>query len=298
MTDDRAVRALEDVVAVETLAPGLVRVVTWRDAYTVDARGDGCRCPDHEYHDVPVCKHEYAALLADGERYPSPYVTDTGGQRIMTDGGETVREWRVVDHTNDDNIQFADSKSDAEAKAETAREFGSTDVSIVPPGEPLPGENDEDVEIVEHDEVDPEPATTTADAASHELPERDVGTDPLEWLPPEFVDNIEGSMAVNRKGYEVLAHFYDVDVTADLEVPPEDTDHEYCRVKATATTAEGRVCEAYGSAHVDRGDDKTLLLELAGTRARKRSLSIATGTGAVAVAELRNETERELEASD
>jgi hypothetical protein len=209
-------------------------------------------------------------------------------------------EWRIVDHDNNDNVQTAESKSEAEDKADTAREFGSENVSIVPPGESLPAEDGPEPEQVEAEVVDPdpEPQTTTAEAGQPDLPERDVGTDPLEWLPREFVDDIEGSMAVNRKGYEVLAHFYDVDVEADLEVPPEDTEHEYCRVKATATTEDGRVCEAYGSAHVDRGDDKTLLLELAGTRARKRALSIATGTGAVAVAELKNETEAELEASD
>jgi len=216
---------------------------------------------------------------------------------------QTSDEWRIVDHDNNDNVQTADSKSEAEQKADTAREFGSENVSIVPPGESLPTGGDDpdpEPETVEAEVVDPdpEPQTSSADAAKADLPERDVGTDPLEWLPREFVDNIEGSMAVNRKGYEVLAHFYDVDVEADLEVPPEDTEHEYCRVKATATTEDGRVCEAYGSAHVDRGDDKTLLLELAGTRARKRALSIATGTGAVAVAELKNETEAELEASD
>lgn len=207
--------------------------------------------------------------------------------------------WRVVDHDNNDNVKPADSKADAEDKAQTAREFGSDNVSVVPPGEPLPGGDPEpdggEVEVVA---PDPEPQTTTADAAQPDLPERNVGDDPLTWMPGDFVDEIDGSQAINRKGFEVLAHFYDVDVQSDLEVPPEDTDHEYCRVKATATTADGRVCEAYGSAHVDRGDDKTLLLEMAGTRARKRALSIATGVGAVAVEELRNETKAEMEASD
>jgi hypothetical protein len=90
----------------------------------------------------------------------------------------------------------------------------------------------------------------------------------------------------------VLAHFYDIGVSADLEVAPEDTDHTYCRVKATATLPDGRACESYGSAHVDRGDDATLLLEMADTRARKRALSIASGAGAVAVEELKNEVDR------
>jgi hypothetical protein len=225
----------------------------------------------------------------------------------MSETDVPTDSWRVVDHDNNDNVKPADSKADAESKADTAREFGSDNVSVVPPGEPLPGSDQQtqevateptEAEVMEVSDPSPEPATTTAEAAQHDLPERDVGTDPLEWLPAEFKDNIQGADCVNRKGFEVLAHFYDVDVESDLEVPPEDTDHEYCRVKATATTAEGRVCEAYGSAHVDRDDDATLLLELAGTRARKRALSIATGTGAVAVAELRSQTEAELEASD
>jgi len=53
----------------------------------------------------------------------------------------------------------------------------------------------------------------------------------------------------------------------------------------------GRQVEAFGSAHVDRGDDHFLLLEMADTRARKRALSIITGAGAVAVDELQNEPE-------
>lgn len=49
--------------------------------------------------------------------------------------------------------------------------------------------------------------------------------------------------------------------------------------------------EAWGTSHVDRGDDPWLLVEMAATRARKRALSIVTGAGAVAVEELRNDME-------
>lgn len=142
-------------------------------------------------------------------------------------------------------------------------------------------------------DTDHEPEALSADEieqAAGELDDRHVDEDPIKWLPGEFVDRIDGSPAINRKGFEVLGHFYDVDVNADLEVAPEDTDHEYARVKATATRGE-RVVEAYGSAHVDRGDDHYLLLEMADTRARKRALSIATGAGAVAVDELINSPE-------
>lgn len=146
-------------------------------------------------------------------------------------------------------------------------------------------------EVVEVDDPAPEPEVDVSERAD-ELPERSVADDPLTWMPGDFVDQIDGSAAINRKGFEVLSHFYDIDVTVDLQVAPDETGHEYARVKATATTGDGRTCEAFGSAHVDRGDDEVLLLEMAGTRARKRALSIASGVGAVAVEELKSEVDR------
>jgi hypothetical protein len=72
---DRAVAALEDIVAIERVAPGMVRVVTWSDSYTVDARGDGCLCPDKEYNLDPEenCKHRWAAVLATSDELPAPW---------------------------------------------------------------------------------------------------------------------------------------------------------------------------------------------------------------------------------
>jgi len=147
-----------------------------------------------------------------------------------------------------------------------------------------------DVQQVESATTEPVEPTAQAGPDHPDLPDRSVSDDPLTWIPGEFVDQIDGSQAINRKGFEVLAHFYDVSTTSDLQVKPEETDHEYCRVKATATI-DGRTVEAFGSAHVDRGDDPELLLEMADTRARKRALSIATGVGAVAVEELKNEVQ-------
>jgi hypothetical protein len=80
MTDDRAENALADVVAVERMAPGMCRVVTWSDAYPVDVRGGGCNCEDKQYNLAPgeKCKHDRAAMLAMSDRYPTPFVTDVG----------------------------------------------------------------------------------------------------------------------------------------------------------------------------------------------------------------------------
>ena len=203
-----------------------------------------------------------------------------------------MSEWTVRgEKPNGETVeQTADSRAEAEEMQANASSVGLTDVEIVPPGETdggqhaHPADDLDDVEVVEMDEVDPAPADA-------QLDERSVAEDPLNWVPGSFVDEIDGTQAINRKGFEVLSHFYDVDVHTDLQVPPEDTDHEYCRVKATAVTADGRECEAFGSAHVDRDDDSYLLLEMADTRARKRALSIATGVGAVAVEELKNEVD-------
>jgi hypothetical protein len=213
--------------------------------------------------------------------------------------------WTVRDTGNGNERDF-DNRADAESAVEDLKSLGA-DVELVPPGNDATTDGGESVpaEVVDHqpdaetepdtvevENADAEPVEPTPEADDPDLPDRSVGEDPLTWVPGEFVDEIDGSQAINRKGFEVLSHFYDISVSADLQTPPEDTGHEYCRVKATATTPDGRSCEAFGSAHVDRGDDPELLLEMADTRARKRALSIATGVGAVAVAELKNEVEQ------
>lgn len=93
MTDDRAQRALTDIVAVEEYAPGMARVVSWSDAYILDLRGEGCACPDKEYNDAPRCKHEHAARLATADA-PTPFiVTDSLHEpTAAADGGERPQD--------------------------------------------------------------------------------------------------------------------------------------------------------------------------------------------------------------
>ena len=206
---------------------------------------------------------------------------------------DRVSDWQVYDPGND-NVRAFDGRSRAEDARDDMADLG-IDVEVYPPGESPEGDTETD-----GGEWTPGDAGTPAAAMSDpepivelddELPERNVSDDPLSWMPGHFIDSIDGTPAINRKGFEVLAHHYDISTSSTLEVPPEETDHEYVRVKATAETADGRTCDAYGSAHVDRGDDPELLLEMADTRARKRALSIATGVGVVAVEELRNEVD-------
>jgi hypothetical protein len=310
---DRALRAFTDVLAVEWGdETGVARVVTLSDVYHAVPEEGQHLCPDREYHDVAMCKH-LVALEAVRGRLDIPdgwFVTDdldertdesfdvttdddpglpdfdefrggSGDPPLVTDGGG----WVVRDPERDNERTF-DTRAAAEDAAGELRDLGA-DVELVSPGDaPEPDGGNAAVEVVDEPEPDPDIETETADDA---LPERSVADDPLNWVPGEFVDEIDGTQAINRKGFEVLSHFYDVDVHAEVQVPPEETDFEFCRVKATATTDDRRECEAFGSAHVDRDDDPWLLLEMADTRARKRALSIATGVGAVAVAELKNE---------
>ncbi|MFW6435705.1 MAG: SWIM zinc finger family protein [Halovenus sp.] len=74
MADDttRTVDALLDVVAVEDMGPGLVRVVTFSDAYHVDVRERRCTCPDHQYREAQ-CKHLRRADIETGET-PVPVI--------------------------------------------------------------------------------------------------------------------------------------------------------------------------------------------------------------------------------
>jgi len=210
--------------------------------------------------------------------------------------------WTVHDPERDNTRTF-NTRSDAESAREDMKSMGIA-VDVYPPGESPTDDGEADGgEFTPGDDGTPAAAAADpvvedtddkaiVDAQPDDLPDRSVADDPLTWMPGHFIDQIDGTPAINRKGFEVLAHHYDISTTSDLEVPPEETGHEYVRVKATATTPDGRTCDAYGSAHVNRGDDPDLLLEMADTRARKRALSIATGVGVVAVEELRNEVDR------
>lgn len=181
--------------------------------------------------------------------------------------------------------QAADTDSDGWEAQPSEPNDGNTQVVNSPePSDPGGPSAEELQRAQESAEVAPEPPT-------EELPEERPGvdTDPLTWMPADFTDKIDGSVAINRKGYEVMAHHYGVGTTSTCEVGPEETGFEFCRVHATATTDDGVTYEAHGSAHVDRGDDKELLLEMADTRARKRAVAQATGVGMVAVSELQND---------
>jgi len=151
-------------------------------------------------------------------------------------------------------------------------------------------------ETPENMETEPTPTETnkpdvSKSEASQQLPDQQPGvdTDPLDWVPGDFIDHIDGTPAINRKGYDVLAHHYGISVETNILVSPSENGFEYAEVEAVATTEEGVTYTAHGSAHVDRGDDSFLLVEMADTRAAKRATARATGVGMVAVSELQND---------
>jgi hypothetical protein len=120
------------------------------------------------------------------------------------------------------------------------------------------------------------------------MQDKDISDDPLSVMPTHFVDRIQGTPVINRKGYAVLAEHYGIEVVAEPVTLPGATDFEYAEFRAVATTDDGTEYSGFGSAHVDRqdGDDPYLLAELAETRAMKRAVSWATGIGMTAKVEM------------
>lgn len=122
----------------------------------------------------------------------------------------------------------------------------------------------------------------------------ELTSDPLEVIranSDHFTDQIKGKTVINRQGYAVLAERFNISVIANPVTLPSETDQTYAEFRATAETRDGVTYSGFGSAHVDRDDDPTLLAELAETRAMKRSCAWATGVGMTAVSELTNTLE-------
>jgi hypothetical protein len=208
----------------------------------------------------------------------------------------------LVDSRNN-NTRVFESRAEADEKAKGLKGLVNdpSDIEVVKgsyesyaayENNHTPETEDVNPEIIDHTaesdggETQPEPQP---EPQTYDLPDKPpVDEDPLTWMPSEFTDQIDGSVAINRKGYEVMAHHYGIETRSSCMVGPEETEFSFCRVKATAITDDGKRYQAHGSAHVDRGDDAHLLLEMADTRARKRAIAQATGVGMVAVSELQN----------
>jgi hypothetical protein len=136
---------------------------------------------------------------------------------------------------------------------------------------------------------DPEPEpTTTEPEVIEQIPDEkpSLDKDPVEWLPNHFIDTIQGTPTINRKGYCVICSKFGVSVKAEPVVRSSETEFEYAEFKAVATDADGNEYTGFGTAHVERDDDKYMLNELAETRASKRAATWATGLGLSAIEEM------------
>lgn len=212
---------------------------------------------------------------------------------------DRVDDWQVYDPENE-NVRAFDARGDAEDARDDMADFG-IDVEMYPPGESPTDDASADggTEFTPGDAgtpaaaaAQPEPADTAAepDPVEQVPDDPNLTDDPFAWMPGDFVDTIDGTPTINRRGYAALGRKFGIsapDIT--VHVGPEETDHTYARVEATVVDDDGREYVNHGSASVERGDDATLLLELAVTRARKRALAGATGVGLIAVEELKNE---------
>lgn len=201
-----------------------------------------------------------------------------------------LNKWTLYDVENENTNHF-DDRATAEEKATHAEDDLGLDVEVYPPGEhptlsesgPRIEDGAEDVEVIQEGDT---PSEDVLGAPEDQLPDEgpSVDEDPLVWMPDEFTDTIDGTVAINRKGFEVLAHHYSIQCVTELCDPL--TNGNRVVFKATATDADGDTYTAFGSASVARGDDEGLVVEMADTRAYKRAISRATGVGMVAVEEL------------
>ena len=144
--------------------------------------------------------------------------------------------------------------------------------------------------VVDTDGKAQETRATHPEMYEDELPDNgpSVSEDPLTWMPKEFIKTVDGTPTITRKGYEVLAHHYDVQGGTEMVVSPVETDMEYAVHKATVMDADGDEYSAYGEAHAgDNGVEN--IVRMSDTRAYKRAVSRATGVGTVAIEELQND---------
>lgn len=239
------------------------------------SHGDRYKATCHQCTDIP-CEHIIRVgmeAIPKGLNIPSASSADRPEEIIPEDGQKQVTdvpESAADDGEDDDGQEARPVPEDTPQAAEPVQKT--------------------DGGVTEGTNAAPVPDDALEDALEEPDP-RGVDTDPLEWIPDQFIDRIEGTPAINKKGFSVLCQHYGITVNVEKTVGPMETDFEYAECRAVAKTPEGQEYVAYGSAHTnrERGDDPTMLLEYADTRAYKRAASRATGTGMLAVEELQSE---------
>ncbi len=158
---------------------------------------------------------------------------------------------------------------------------------------------EEDVHLT----VEPEQSTLESVSDGGRVPEAESGaslpaempdtvqTDPLDVVPEYMITEVEGQPTINKRGYAVIAHHFDVVVHSEAITPAGETDHEYAEFKATAWNRgddpeQGYTGHGTARASEDRRGIENNLNEMAETRAMKRAVAWASGVGLLAWEEM------------
>ena len=220
----------------------------------------------------------------------------------------------VLDHANDRAFVCANhDKADERASGIKMMIDNPSEVEVVSGayenyGDYEPDTEDVDAEVIDmtDNETPPDPGTPAAKAADpregtpteprqQETAEaidrlgESLEDDPLNILPSHMQDSIQGTPAINKRGYAMIAERYGIEVTTSIESYPWDNKEGRCVAKAVAITEGGKEYTGHATACKSDGDMAEQLVELADTRAMKRAVSWASGLGIVAYEELSDE---------
>jgi len=230
-----------------------------------------------------------------------------------------MSNYTLVDGRNN-NTRVFESRAEAEDKAKGLKGLvdNPSDIEVVQGSyesyedfeakDVGPETEEVNPEIVDMTEPEPEtpvdPGTPAAQLAQPEPPQQtteketaeaidklgeSLEDDPLNILPGHMQDNIQGTPAINKRGYAMIAERYGIEVTTTVESYPWDNEEGRCVAKAVAITEDGKEYTGHATACKGDGDMPEQIVELADTRAMKRAVSWASGLGIVAYSELSSE---------
>jgi len=179
------------------------------------------------------------------------------------------------------NVEYEIENGDGDTTVGTVQPAGEMEDGAVPPE--MASEGSKSVGVVEEQGPPEKPVNVSEDT-----PETVDLDDPIQFLKDgneELTATIKGTTVIKKKGFRLIQHHFGISTDSEVVVGPEETDQEFCRVKARAEKPDGQYAEAHASASTNRGDDSYLLVSMADTRAKSRALSDVTGSGALAMEE-------------
>lgn len=187
--------------------------------------------------------------------------------------------WTVKDYDNDNEVQV-DSRSEAEERAETAREFGSGNVEIVEEDDEPETDGGEVVETAQPVEIDPDTQTNGTDLTA--VDPQSILLD-RDWML-DTITHPNGSTSedLNKRGCQVIAELLGAYPDGELIEYEPTAETPYAVAKATITNPEtGETYTAHGEAWADeRNVEKQGLVRQAETRAKKRAIKWVSASGA------------------